>query len=287
MKMFDQAEHLRKKFSNDIKDTKTIAIISGKGGVGKSNTALNFSIELSKRGKKVLLFDLDVGMGNIDILLGKDSKYSIVHLFNEYRSIHDMIELGPKGLSYISGGTSLDHLLDLDEDKLNHFFEQYEYLVGKYDYIIFDLGASASYSIISFSLAADECFVITTPEPTSITDAYSMIKHIVNKQHDKEISVLMNRCNSTKEGRQTLRRFTEVIERFLDKKVRSLGMLPFDRTVTTAVMRQTPYVLLDKNAPVSKAMAEIVSNYLEQTNEINVLKRESFVHKLKRLITVR
>lgn len=285
--MFDQAEHLRKQFSKTEKETKTIAVVSGKGGVGKSNTALNFSIELSKRGKKVLLFDLDVGMGNIDILLGKDSKYSIVHLFNDYRPIHDMIELGPKGLSYISGGTSLDNLLNFDESKLNYFFEQYEWLVGKYDYILFDLGASASYSIISFSLAADECFVIATPEPTSITDAYSMIKHIVKKQHDKEISILMNRCNSAKEGRQTLHKFIEVIDRFLNKKVRPLGMLPFDRTVTTAVMRQTPYVLLDEKAPVSLAMAEIVTNYLIQTNEINDIKRDSFVQKLKQLLTVR
>src|SRR5690625_5960665 len=95
MKMFDQAEHLRKQFSKTEKETKTIAVVSGKGGVGKSNTALNFSIELCKRGNKVLLFDLDIGMGNINILLGKDPKYSIVHLFKEYRPIHDMIELGP------------------------------------------------------------------------------------------------------------------------------------------------------------------------------------------------
>lgn len=215
--MIDQAAHLRKQFTAENKRAKTIAIVSGKGGVGKSNTALNFSIELTKRGKRVLLFDLDVGMGNINILLGKDSKYSIVHLFKEYRPIRDIIELGPKGLSFIAGGSSLDELLNLDDDKMAFFFEQYEWLVDKYDYILFDLGAGATFSTMSFALAADECFVITTPEPTAITDAYSMIKQIVLKKQDMPVSILMNRCDSTKEGRQTLANFSEVINRFLHK----------------------------------------------------------------------
>ena len=262
--MYDQAERLRKQISKHGKRAKTIAVVSGKGGVGKSNTALNFSIELSSLGKQVLLFDLDVGMGNINILLGKDSTYSIVDLFKEYRPIHDMIELGPKGLSYIAGGSSLDELLNLDHDRLDFFFEQYDRLTEKYDYILFDLGAGASSSTLSFTLAADECFVITTPEPTAITDAYSMIKHIVLQKGAMPVSVLINRCNRTKEGHKTLERFTEVIDRFLKKEVYQLGILPNDQTVLQAVMRQTPYVLLDEKAPVSKAMKQIVRNYLKQ-----------------------
>lgn len=285
--MYDQAERLRKQISKHGKRAKTIAVVSGKGGVGKSNTALNFSIELSSLGKQVLLFDLDVGMGNINILLGKDSTYSIVDLFKEYRPIHDMIELGPKGLSYIAGGSSLDELLNLDHDRLDFFFEQYDRLTEKYDYILFDLGAGASSSTLSFTLAADECFVITTPEPTAITDAYSMIKHIVLQKGAMPVSVLINRCNRTKEGHKTLERFTEVIDRFLKKEVYQLGILPNDQTVLQAVMRQTPYVLLDEKAPVSKAMKQIVRNYLKQSNEVNKLEPKSFVQKLKSLLAAR
>lgn len=285
--MYDQAERLRKQISKHGKRAKTIAVVSGKGGVGKSNTALNFSIELSSLGKQVLLFDLDVGMGNINILLGKDSTYSIVDLFKEYRPIHDMIELGPKGLSYIAGGSSLDELLNLDHDRLDFFFEQYDRLTEKYDYILFDLGAGASSSTLSFTLAADECFVITTPEPPAITDAYSMIKHIVLQKGAMPVSVLINRCNRTKEGHKTLERFTEVIDRFLKKEVYQLGILPNDQTVLQAVMRQTPYVLLDEKAPVSKAMKQIVRNYLKQSNEVNKLEPKSFVQKLKSLLAAR
>ena len=285
--MYDQAERLRKQISKHGKRAKTIAVVSGKGGVGKSNTALNFSIELSSLGKQVLLFDLDVGMGNINILLGKDSTYSIVDLFKEYRPIRDMIELGPKGLSYIAGGSSLDELLNLDNDRLDFFFEQYDRLTEKYDYILFDLGAGASSSTLSFTLAADECFVITTPEPTAITDAYSMIKHIVLQKGAMPVSVLINRCNRTKEGHKTLERFTEVIDRFLKKEVYQLGILPNDQTVLQAVMRQTPYVLLDEKAPVSKAMKQIVRNYLKQSNEVNKLEPKSFVQKLKSLLAAR
>ncbi|MBO1003788.1 MinD/ParA family protein [Pseudogracilibacillus auburnensis] len=283
--MYDQAERLRNRLKGQDKQAKTIAIVSGKGGVGKSNTALNFSIELQNRGKKVLLFDLDVGMGNIDILLGNESKHSIVNLFNEFLPIHDIIELGPKGLSYIAGGSSLNELIQLDEDKLNYFYEQYDRLVNDYDYILFDLGAGASISSMSFVLSSDECVVITTPEPTSITDAYSMIKHIILKRKDMPISVIMNRCNSRKEGVRTLEKFNQVVSHFLHSNIIKMGMLPNDQIVSTAVIRQTPYILLNKNAPVSKALNEIVTNFLQQTNELNELQRVSFVQKLKHFLS--
>lgn len=283
--MYDQAERLRNRLKGQDKQAKTIAIVSGKGGVGKSNTALNFSIELQNRGKKVLLFDLDVGMGNIDILLGNESKHSIVNLFNEFLPIHDIIELGPKGLSYIAGGSSLNELIQLDEDKLNYFYEQYDRLVNDYDYILFDLGAGASISSMSFVLSSDECVVITTPEPTSITDAYSMIKHIILQRKDMPISVIMNRCNSRKEGVRTLEKFNQVVSHFLHSNIIKMGMLPNDQIVSTAVIRQTPYILLNKNAPVSKALNEIVTNFLQQTNELNELQRVSFVQKLKHFLS--
>lgn len=282
--MHDQAERLRKRLGRENKQAKTIAIVSGKGGVGKSNTALNFSISLQKKGKKVLLIDLDVGMGNIDILLGNQTKYSIANLFNEFMPLHDIIELGPFDLSYITGGTSLNKLLDLGEDKLEYFFSEYEKAVYEYDYILFDLGAGATPSSLSFVLAADECFVITTTEPTAIMDAYSMIKHITLKQSDVPFSVLINRCESTIEGEQVLERFAELVSKFLKCNISKLGMLPNDKTVHKAVLNQTPYILYDKRAAVSIAVEEIVNNYLYEKNNINQLKSSSFVQRLKRLL---
>lgn len=282
--MRDQADRLRNQFANDKKEAKTIAIVSGKGGVGKSNTALNFSLELQKRGKKVLLIDLDVGMGNIDILLGKNSTYSIAHLFTEFRSLHDIIELGPYNLSYVTGGSSLNELLQLDETKLNYFYSEYDRAVYEYDYILFDLGAGATSASIAFILAADECLVVTTPEPTAITDAYSMMKHIITKRSDIPFFVLMNRSEDTREGEQMLERFKQIVNKFLYVEVTKMGMLPNDKTVQKAVINQTPFLLFDQDAPASRAMKEITTNYLRSSNKLNKLKPLSFVQRLKRLI---
>lgn len=289
--MHDQAESLRTKVErkrSGPKTCKTIAVVSGKGGVGKSTTTVNFAIELQKRGKKTLLFDFDVGMGNIDILLGKQAKYSIVNLFHDFLPIHDMIELGPKGLSYIAGGSGLNELVELDEEKLNYFFQQYEKLTDEFDYIFFDLGAGVSSDRLNLISAADECFVITTPEPTSIADAYSMIKHIVNTGSEVPLYVLMNRSESIREGTKVLNRFSDVVKQFLERDLIKLGCLPYDATVSKAVVKQIPYVILKQNAAVSKALQKIVENYLhENTSNVEVENRPSFIHKLKQLLTVR
>lgn len=289
--MNDQAENLRRRLENDgeIEEGKTIAVVSGKGGVGKSNTALNFSLGLQEKGKKVLLFDLDVGMGNIDILLGIQTKYTIVDMFNKSMNIHDIIEVGPKGLSYIAGGTGLNDFFTLDQAKINYFYEQYNKLVKMFDYILFDLGAGASNDSMVFVLAADECLVVTTPEPTAITDAYSMIKFIVKERPNMPILVIMNRSLNQKDGRQALQRFENVIQQFLNRKVRKIGILPDDQLVSTAVIRQTPYLLLDGRAAISRAIRLIVQNYLTNSDELDSESKEpfSFVRKLKRFFTMR
>ena len=285
--MNDQADRLRQHVNPDYHKARTIAVISGKGGVGKSNTALNFSIELQKRGKKVLLFDLDVGMGNIDILLGKDSSHTIVDLFNDFMPIHDMIESGPKGLSFIAGGSSLNDLVQFDENRINFFFEQYELLARDYDYIIFDMGAGATESSLAFVLASDECIVVTTPEPTAITDAYSMIKQVLARRDDMPLSVVMNRCDSIKEGNKSLLRFQKVVKQFLHKEIGSLGVLPNDKIVHTAVIRQTPYTLLNKHAAISKAIQAMAAAFEKEGESEAVQTEFTFVKKLKGLLKVR
>src|SRR5699024_5160337 len=146
----DQASNLRRKvlnsgtYTNKASNAKTISIVSGKGGVGKSNIAINFSLELLARNKKVIIFDLDVGMGNIDILLGLQAEQTIVDMIEEQLPIDEIIEEGPNKLAYIAGGSGLTNFFTMDEKKMAYFFEQYERLVATYDYIIFDLGAGAT-----------------------------------------------------------------------------------------------------------------------------------------------
>ncbi|MFZ3576625.1 MinD/ParA family protein [Virgibacillus sp. DJP39] len=287
--MNDQAMSLRRKLQqvNDPRQAKTISIVSGKGGVGKSNFALNFSLELLKNNKKVLLFDLDVGMGNIDILVGLNAKRTIVDMFDEKLGIHDIIEKGPGNLSYIAAGNGLSSLFILDNDKKDYFLEQYNELVQLYDYIVFDMGAGATREGLFFILASDECIVITTPEPTSITDAYGMIKHIVNNQGNMPIYVVMNRSFTKKTGTKALDRFQRIIKQFLTIEIQQMGILPDDRTVSTAVTRQIPYTLLDKNAPISQAMKQLVSNYSQTSYSTKTQETTSFVQRIKRFLIER
>ncbi|UJL47955.1 MinD/ParA family protein [Virgibacillus sp. NKC19-16] len=282
--MYDQASSLRRQVHS--KEAKTLAIISGKGGVGKSNIALNFSLELIRQQKKVLLFDLDVGMGNIDILLGLHAEKTIIDMFNEKLSIHEIIEKGPGGLAYIAGGSGLSDFFTMNQGNRDYFFVQYQELTEFYDYILFDMGAGATKDSIFFILASDECMVITTPEPTSITDAYSMVKHVASSQPDIPIYVVMNR-STTSDGKISLERFKNVVDHFLHIDIKMLGIIPEDKTVFTAVRRQIPYVLLNEQSTISKATKQLVRNYTTNTSGVNKIESTSFVQKLKQLLAGR
>ncbi|WP_226376917.1 MinD/ParA family protein [Oceanobacillus halotolerans] len=267
-----------------MKKGKTISVVSGKGGVGKSNVALNFALELIQYKKKVLIFDLDVGMGNIDILLGLQAEQTIVDMFTKQLSIYDIIESGPKGLSYIAAGTGLTNFFALDQTKIDYFFQQYDQLIEVYDYIIFDMGAGITQDSLLFIMASDECFVVTTPEPTSITDAYSMVKHILNNKKNMPIYIIMNRTPSLKDGKKALERFQRVVSQFLGVTIHMMGVLPDDKVVTNAVMRQIPFTLLNDHAMVSKAIRQVTRNYITDTSDANKQDPFTFVQKLKHFI---
>lgn len=278
--MSDQAKQLREKIKRNKKKAKTIAVVSGKGGVGKSNFVLNMGIELQKMNKKVLIIDLDIGMGNIDLLLGKTASSSIVDFFNTRGSMNDMIETGPKDLKFIAGASGLNDFFELDYIEMNIFLEQYELLSDIFDYIFFDMGAGITTTSMNFILATDECILVTTPEPTAITDAYSMIKQIVLQDPTMKISIVLNRCQEKKEGTQMLQKLAEVTKSFLAKEVFPLGVLLYDPLIHRAVMRQTPYVLLKPNASISKSMRFIAVRY-DRGSSISETEATGFAAKLR------
>ena len=229
---------------NDSLPAKTVAIVSGKGGVGKSNISTNLSILLGKEDKKVLLFDLDIGMGNIHILLGSHHSYSIMDYIEEKElEIETIICENVHGISYISGGNGLKNIVEWKDNQIDRFFEVMEYAVQRYDYILFDMGAGATKETLEFLLAMDEIIVVTTPEPTSITDAYSMMKYIYLRDELKQFYLLCNRAEFKKEGLETITRLQETVRKFLNKEIISLGVLPEDSAVRKAVIHQTPLVV--------------------------------------------
>lgn len=284
--MRDQADALRKRISQkgSTRTSKTIAVVSGKGGVGKSNFSLNFAISLSTKGHKVLLFDMDVGMGNIDILLGNSSPFSIVDFFNEKESLQNIVVEGPNNLHYIAGGTGLNRIFKLDDELVHKFIDELTLLFDKYEYIIFDMGAGVTEDSLHFIMSVDEIITITTPEPTSITDAYAMLKHIHMRDDRLPFLVVVNRVHSEKEGLETFNRLKVVAKRFLGKELIQLGMIPDDKAIPKAVKTQRPFVLDRKNAP-AKALLQMIERYQEHSfNEFQTTNAFHFVSKLKRFL---
>ncbi|MBA2870823.1 flagellar biosynthesis protein FlhG [Anoxybacillus calidus] len=268
--------------------TKAIAVISGKGGVGKSNFSLNFSLMLLKRGFNVLLFDMDIGMGNIDILLGQSSHVSIIDMFNNGLSIRDLIKKGPENLSFIAGGTGLTKVFTMDQQKLDYFIDQLQSVSQEYDYMIFDMGAGISEDRLQLLMAVHEIFVITTPEPTSITDAYAAMKYIHMLEKNIPFYLVVNRAQTDKEGRETLIRLTNAMKQFLGKEIIKLGMLPEDRAVSKAVARQMPFLLLDPATKVSRAIVEITDRYLSKNTDAEITTHSfNFFTKLRRFLLER
>ncbi|WP_246939883.1 MinD/ParA family protein [Bacillus pinisoli] len=282
--MRDQAESLRLRLlkMQGKKEAKVMAVVSGKGGVGKSNFSLNFAINLSKKGHSVLLFDMDIGMGNIDILLGHSSKVSFIDIFEPDMSFQDIIKSGPEGLSYISGGTGLSNLFKLDRDKLDYLLNLLERLSLQYDYILFDMGAGITEDTLQFLLSVHEIFVITTPEPTSMTDAYSMMKFICSKENNADFYLVVNRAQSTEDGVSTLKRLSQVMKQFLLKDISLLGFLPDDRIVNKAVSRQIPFSIFEPKSKISISLAELTDRYLNGLpNDLEKKKPASFITKLR------
>lgn len=283
--MMDQAENLRKQImSQGTKlSTKAIAVVSGKGGVGKSNFSLNFSITLSKKGYRILLIDMDVGMGNVDILMGRSSEKTIVDYLTGSSTLKDIIMEGPEGLKYISGGSGLANLVNTY--RITNLAEELDKYFEEFDFLVFDMGAGINEDSLKFLLSVHEIFVITTPEPTSIMDAYSIMKYLHILEPDLPFYIVANRVNSNKEGQETIERLSKVLRKFLNRDSICLGVLPDDRTVVQAVKQQIPFSIYNPKSSITRSLENLVNRYVQhKLKEIPSYTHKSFVSKLKKFL---
>lgn len=264
--MSDQAQGLRNLIQHQqeqkSRTTRIITVTSGKGGVGKSNFTLNFALTLQKKGYKVLVFDADIGLANIDVLMGVSSKYNLYHLLKKEKTISEIIQTGPNGLQFIAGGSGFNDLIRLTEEQVDYFADQVNLLNGHVDFIIFDTGAGLSKETLRFIIAAEETIVVTTPEPTSITDAYAIIKMVNSMNYKVDFRLVVNRVTDGREGKQTADKISLVAKQFLQLDIPTLGYVPDDSSVSKAVKKQTPFTVAFPNCDASRGINDLVDDFI-------------------------
>ena len=267
----DQAQQLR----NIIKQqnmqqqhlARVITVTSGKGGVGKSNMSVNMAIQLSRLGKKVIILDADFGLANVEVMLGTRPKYNMADMIFGGKDIRDVICKGPENIGFISGGSGIKELSNLSKDQIYGIINMMYGLDSLADIIIIDTGAGISDAVIDMVLASSEVLLVTTPEPTSITDAYALLKTI-NKTpgfnaENTRIRMIGNRTLNMSDGYDLYNKLNSVVERFLSMKMEYLGAVPFDVNLTKAVMRQQPVSIAYPNTPAVKSIKAMAKTLID------------------------
>ena len=221
-----------------------IAITSGKGGVGKTNISVNMAIAYAQAGKKVLLIDGDLGMANVNVLLNIVPQYNLLHVVNQQKRMEEIITDTEFGIKFIAGANGFSRIANLSESELDYFISEFNTL-NSFDIIIIDTAAGISNNVLQFVVAADEVFIVTTPEPTAITDAYGIIKIITTEltlDRQMKLQLLVNRVNSGDEGKRIADRIINIAGQFLNYKIEYLGFIYDDPAVSMSVIRQKPFM---------------------------------------------
>jgi flagellar biosynthesis protein FlhG len=240
-----------------------IAVSSGKGGVGKTNFVANLALYFAGMNKKVLIMDADLGLSNIDVLLGITPRYNLKHVLNGSKSMKEIIAEGPMGIQIIpasSGVRQLTRLTDTQRLKLLSELDQFEIPV---DIFLIDTGAGISDNVLFFCSSAQETIVVVTPEPTSIADAYALIKVLSRDFGDKYFRILVNTARSDKEAFETFRKIALVTDRFLSLSIDYLGYLPYEPTVKDAIIAQKGYISMYPNSNFAKKLATVANKVLD------------------------
>jgi flagellar biosynthesis protein FlhG len=251
-------------------NTRIIAVTSGKGGVGKTNFAVNMAIAYAQLGKKVILIDGDLGMANVNVLLNVVPQYNLMHVINKKKSMKQIILDTEFGIKFIAGANGFSKIANLSVDELEYFANQFSTL-GNADIIIIDTGAGIANNVLQFVAAADEVYVVTTPEPTAITDAYGIIKIITTEIVDRVVNIklIVNRVHSADEGKRISERIITIVGQFLNYKVEYLGCIYEDPIVQASVIRQKPFIVVNPTSKPAVCLKHIVGRIEKTEPEYN------------------
>lgn len=258
----DQAAGLRN--LSLTKPVKMIAVTAGKGGVGKSNVSVNLAVALSQLQYKVMLLDADLGLGNIDIMLGLHTQYNLSHVIQGACHLNDIILQGPNGLKIIPAASGTEFMAQLGHRQHEGLIDAFNQLTGSLDYMIIDTAAGISDTVLSFTRSAQELIVVVCDEPTSLTDAYALIKVMSKRYSWTNFHIVANMVRNEKDGKDLFTKLARVSEQFLNVKLDYLGVIPFDEHVHKAVKNQKPVLMSYPDSNAANAIRDIarsVSNW--------------------------
>jgi len=270
----DQASRLRQlksasgtgglKARDSARDGRVISVTSGKGGVGKTNLVANLAYLFCRLGKKVFVFDADVGLANIDIVLGLTPAFNLQHVFSGEKRIADIIIEGPGGMKILPASSGVQEMSELTHEQKLYLLSEFESLDETFDIFMIDTGAGISSNVMYFNMAAQEKIVVATPEPTSITDAYAMMKVMSIKYSEKSFKLIVNEARDEKEADAIYRNLSAVAEKFLNISIDYLGYIVMDSHVSMAVRSQRPVVMAYPRAKASICMMRLAKIILDR-----------------------
>ncbi len=262
--MTEQAQNLRNFVRKDREKARVIAVTSGKGGVGKTSTSVNLSISLAAKGHRVVLLDADLGLANVEVLLGLNSIYNLQHVITGEKSMTQILVKGPGGVAVVPGTSGLSKLADLSSQGRENIRTGLRQLQERADFIVIDTMAGIGRSAVAFVTAADEVLLISTPEPSAIVDAYGMLKTTYQKRDDAVVRLIVNMVLNKKQASLVYSKLSNAAQQYLGRKLSYLGMIPRDPHVSQAVMQSHPFCIRYPSTAASKSINDISDRLISQ-----------------------
>ncbi|MGD9058155.1 MAG: MinD/ParA family protein [Desulfobacterales bacterium] len=243
---------------------RVIAVTSGKGGVGKTNIVANLGYAFTRLGKKVLILDADLGLGNLDVLLGLAPKYNLSHVLTGEKSINEIMVEGPGQLLILPAASGIQELTQLSKQQKVKILSELDEVIDGMDLLLIDTAAGISSNVMDFNVIAQEIIVVVSPEPTAITDAYALMKVLALKYAEKNCQVIVNLASSALQGREVFRQLNLVTERFLDMRIDYVGSVLFDANVTNGIKQQKLVSDLFPDTCASKCFQDLAHKIIAQ-----------------------
>lgn len=259
---------------------RTIAVTSGKGGVGKTNISANVGLSLVARGKRVVVFDADLGLANLDVILGTKAQHNLQDVVSGEMRLAEVVTHGPGGIQFIAGGSGVEGLINLNPTQLERFLTELQELSRSTDILIFDTGAGIDETVMTFLQASDETLLVITPDPASITDAYATAKVLFARKPEAVVRVVLNQVQDEAQARAVFEKIRGIAHQFLDKHLIYGGQVRYDQRALGWIRKRQPFVLAEPGLPASQDVTAVAAGLLGQTY---LPEREGLVDRLRNL----